>query len=276
MRLSGYIRRVRRGGIRTTAVAAVSLLVATVVVLMVAAPAPAATGISDQFNGAKLDLTRWQYFSSQGCVSPSNVKVSGGYLHLITTKKNCGERIGTKQTFQYGMVTARIYFDLALGAHTGMTLFGTSGSWPRNGEIDIAEQIGRRPNTDSVRVWTQSLASTKPKRCGTSLNMPATVNHHWHTYGIDWEPGSITFYFDGRRIWKWAAWQAAARGCSYPFDNSGYRGRVYFTSSVGGQYAGPPPPDHAGYPLNTLVDYMTIVPPTPASSPTAISGVVGR
>ena len=274
-----------RGGFRTTVVAAVSVLVATVGVLTVAGAAPAATtttGINDQFNGTKLDLTNWQYFPSQGCVSPSNVKVSGGYLHLITTKKNCGERIGTKQTFQYGVVTASIYFDLQPGAHTGMTLFGASGTWPRNGEIDIAEQIGRQPNTDSVRVWTQRLSSTTAQRCGTSLDLPATVNHQWHTYGINWQPGNITFYLDGKAIWYWAAWEAALFGCSYPFDDPGYQGRVYFTSSVGGQYAGPALPGHPGYPLNTLVDYITIAPPTPtptptpSSAPAATSGVAGR
>src|SRR4051794_8547549 len=161
--------------------------------LTAAGPSSAATttGIHDQFSGTKLDLTKWQYFTSRGCVSPSNAKVSGGYLHLITTKKNCGERIGTKQTFQYGVVTASIYFDLQPGAHTGMTLFGASGSWPYNGEVDIAEQIGRQPNTDSIRVWTQRLSATTPTRCGTVLDLPATVNHQWHTYGIDWEPGSI-------------------------------------------------------------------------------------
>src|SRR3954469_1288302 len=129
--------------------------------LTAAGPSSAATptGVHDQFTGTKLNLTKWQYSTSRGCVSPSNVKVSGGYLHLITTKKNCGGRIGTRQTFQYGNITARIYFDLQPGAHTGMTLFGASGSWPWSGEIDIAEQIGRRPDRDSVRVWTQSLYS---------------------------------------------------------------------------------------------------------------------
>lgn len=266
---------------------AVSVVVATVGVLTVAGSAPASsvtTGFQDQFNGTKLDLTKWQYFPSQGCVSPSNVKVGGGYLHLITTTKNCGERIGTKQPFQYGMVTASIYFDLQPGAHTGMTLFGTSGTWPWNGEIDIAEQIGRQPNTDSIRVWTQTLSSTTAKRCGTVLDLPATVNHQWHTYGINWQPGSITFYLDGSPIWYWASWEATLFGCSYPFDDPGYQGRVYFTSSVGGQYAGPAPPGHPGYPLNTLVDYITIVPPTPTPtptpsptpSPTPTSGVVGK
>jgi beta-glucanase (GH16 family) len=253
----------------------VSIVAAAVGVVTVAGPTSAATsppGIHDQFSGKKLDLKKWQYFTSRGCVSPSNVKVSGGYLHLITTKKNCGERIGTKQTFQYGMVTARIYFDLQPGAHTGMTLFGATGSWPYNGEIDIAEQIGRQPTIDSIRVWTQRLSSTTPDRCGTSLDFPATVNHQWHTYGINWQPGSITFYLDGNVIWYWASWEAALFGCSYPFDDPGYRGRVYFTSSVGGEYAGPPPPDHAGYPLNTLVDYVNIDPPapTPTPSPTVL------
>jgi beta-glucanase (GH16 family) len=264
-----------RGGIRATVVAAASVVVTVIGVLTVAGPAPAATnttGIHDQFSGTKLDLTKWQYFSGQGCVSPKNVKVSGGYLHLITTKGNCGGRIGTRKTFQYGTVTASMYFDLQPGAHTGMTLFGTSKPWPWNGEIDIAEQIGRQPNTDSLRVWTQVASSSTPKRCGTSLNVPATVNHQWHTYAINWKPGSITFYLDGKVVWYWANWEAAAFGCTYPFDDPGYQGRVFFTSSVGGKYAGPPPPDHAGYPLNTLVDYVNIDPPTSAPTPSGTTG----
>ena len=24
----------------------------------------------------------------------------------------------------------------------------------------------------------------------------------WHTYAADWEPGSLTFYYDGRQVWR--------------------------------------------------------------------------
>jgi beta-glucanase (GH16 family) len=226
-----------------------------------AAPAPAATtGFSDSFSGTKLDLSRWRFVANSGCNSASNAKVSGGYLHLISTKQHCGVRIGTRQTFQYGQITARIYFDLQQGAHPAMVMYGATGNWPWKGEVDIAEEIGRQPNTDHVRVWTQQLGLTTKQRCGVPLDFPVTVNHAWHTYGINWQPGSITFLLDGRVIWYWAAWEAKARGCSYPFDGPNYRGRIDFVSAVGGPYAGPPPANGTGYPLDTRVDYLKVVP----------------
>lgn len=239
----------------------------TIGVLATAAPAPAATSnsVNESFTGGTLNLSRWRYFSNSSCAAPSNVKVSGGYLHLITTKQHCGARIGTRQTFHYGQITARIFFDLQPGSHTGLTLYGATGKWPWKGEIDIAEEIGRQPNTDHVRVWTQRLSSTTKQRCGVPIDLPVPVNHQWHTYGINWQPGSITFLLDGRVIWFWSAWEAAALGCSYPFDGPNYQGRVYLTAAVGGPYAGPPPKHGAGYPLDTLVDYLRVTPATSMS-----------
>ena len=214
--------------------------------------------LDQQFSGSSLDTAAWQFFSAQGCTRESNLAVGGGELHVKTSTSYCGVRIGTRQAFQYGKVSARINFDLAQGSHTGMTIFGTQGSWPYNGEIDVAEEVGRFPDANHVRVWTQRTGASTPTRCGGAVDVPATINGTWHTYAVDWEPGSITFSLDGQVVWWWSPTQAAEQGCTYPFDDPGYRARLYFTSSVGGNYAGKPPADHAGYPLDTLVDWVTI------------------
>ena len=250
------IGRIRRSGLAAVSLGGVLALGAAA--CTTPAPTPARGSLNQQFNGSSLDSSAWQYFPALGCTRDRNATVSGGYLHVKTSLNYCGVRLGTRQTFQYGTVSARMKFDLAQGSHTGISLYGTKGRWPSNGEIDVAEEVGRFPYKTHLRVWSQLEVASKPRRCGTSGNIPTTVNGAWHTYGVDWEPGSITFTLDGRVVWWWTAKQAAAHGCTYPFDDPGYRARLYFTSSVGGLFAGKPPADHAGYPLDTLVDRVMI------------------
>src|SRR3954469_20225547 len=91
-------RRTLRGRVAViTAVAAVGTLVA--------APARAESGA----------LVTWSSVSAHHCTSKSNVKESGGYLHLITQANGCGVRLESTRSYHYGDITARIKFDLARG-----------------------------------------------------------------------------------------------------------------------------------------------------------------
>jgi beta-glucanase (GH16 family) len=202
-------------------------------------------------------LVTWKAVSAHHCTSRSNVKESGGYLHLITTANGCGIRLESTKSYRYGDFAARIKFDLAPGFHGGFTFYGTPvANWPRDGEIDIAEELGRKPGGTYVRVWTQKATSHAPKQCGKGANPSVHVNGEWHVYGFSWHPGKLAFTLDGRTVWSWTAADAKHRGCTWPFDAPGYSGHLYLNTSAGDKWAGPVPKDHHGYPLDTLVDYV--------------------
>jgi len=58
------------------------------------------------------------------------------------------------------------------------------------GEIDVVEGIGGRPCA-TVHDVTGA---------GTSACATGTFTGGWHTFAADWEPGSVTFYYDGTEI----------------------------------------------------------------------------
>src|SRR5205085_1398075 len=37
---------------------------------------------------------------------------------------------------------------------------------------------------------------------GGSVVVPSATTG-WHTYAADWEPGVITWYYDGQQVWQW-------------------------------------------------------------------------
>jgi hypothetical protein len=202
---------------------------------------------------------KWNSVTARHCVSQSNVKESGGYMHLITTAKGCGIRLESAGSYHYGDITARIKFDLVRGFHGGLTFFGNPlGNWPRAGEMDIAEELGRTPGQTHVRVWTQMAKAKVPKRCGKGPSPAVRVGGEWHVYGISWHPGKIAFTVDGRTVWIWTAAEAKRSGCTWPFDAPGYSGHLFLNTSAGDKWAGQIPKDHHGYPLDTLVNYVRV------------------
>lgn len=70
--------------------------------------------------------------------------------------------------------------------------------WPSSGEIDIMESRGSVPN----QVWgTLHYGEKRPdnSQSGSSYTFPEGESiNGFHTYGIEWQPGEIRWYVDGK------------------------------------------------------------------------------
>ena len=138
------------------------------------------------------------------CYAPANVIVSGGALNLSLIKQpqSCGGRehpytsgmINTNGKFQfrYGFMEARIWMPGQRGQIINWPAFWADGqNWPKTGEIDVLEGLGGQACWHFIN------------RAGSRGNCVAgTFYNGWHTFGADWEPGSITYYYDGRVVGK--------------------------------------------------------------------------
>jgi beta-glucanase (GH16 family) len=104
---------------------------------------------------------------------------------------------------------------------------------PKNGqagEIDIMEAFGA-PNrfgeggSNQIHWATHFNLSSDT---GGWATVPGDIYTGWHTYGVDWEPNTIIWYFDGRQIAK-VATPATANSPMYIIANL----------AVGGNWPGP-------------------------------------
>jgi beta-glucanase (GH16 family) len=188
--------------------------------------APMPTGVSGdwtlkfngEFNGTSLDTTKWStgWFDTgitapannqeNDCYDPAQVSEGGGVLSLALSQKSetCGDQepyaaglISTAGNFTYGFVEARVWLPGVPG-HPGEVanwpgVWADGQNWPEDGEIDIAEGIGGQ-----MCAHLHSAVNPDGIGPGGGSGCPSgTYTGGWHTFAANWEPGVITYYYDG-------------------------------------------------------------------------------
>ena len=172
----------------------------------------------DQFDGSSLDPAKWtpnwlgptrgavtDPVSTQeiACYSPSRARVTGGSLHLVAVARPCTSVSGKHYAyssgivqshdqfqFTYGLMEARIWLPPNGGQVQNWPAFWAdgTGAWPSTGEIDVMEGL------ESQLCWHFHYTG------GAAGSCFAPSASGWHVYAADWEPGGITFYFDGKLV----------------------------------------------------------------------------
>jgi len=169
-----------------------------------------------EFKGSSLDGSQWStgWFGSgitrgadsgieQECMDPDQVSVGNGSLNLtaVAKEETCG---GVTQPYASGLVTTDGLFSFTYGYVEARIWLPGSGSivdWPAfwavgqspptDGEIDVVEGLWGR----AVAHFHDSAGSQ-----GLAFVGGGTFTGGWHTFAADWEPGSITYYYDGIAI----------------------------------------------------------------------------
>ena len=174
---------------------------------------------SDEFDGSSLDLTKWRpnwlggtdttitkpvNRAEQSCYDPAQVTQGGGLATLTAVKRSCTASNGVTYNYASGLIESKNHFTFTYGyMETRMWLPGSGSTavdwpgfwadgtvtWPSTGEIDVMEVL------DGRLCWHFHYSGGAPGGC-PSIATP----WGWHTFGADWEPGVITFYYDGVRV----------------------------------------------------------------------------
>jgi beta-glucanase (GH16 family) len=137
------------------------------------------------------------------------VAVSGGVATIAAERAEtpCGREfasavMSTRNTFSqaYGYFEARMRFDAGNGLWPAFWMQPADGSWPP--EIDVLEAY---PNEDGS--WpgaTRYMAALHFGEDNQTVDIVADPGAYlpggWHTYGVEWTTGALTFYFDGREM----------------------------------------------------------------------------
>lgn len=217
----------------------------------------------DQFEGESLNRDDWNVeLHDPGWVnnelqsyvdSPENIYLQDGSLVLkpVENRSEDGNvsytsgRINTqhKHDFKYGLFEARVKVPEGQGFLPAFWMMPTDenlyGQWPRCGEIDIMEVLGN--NTDTS-YGTIHYGNPHSESQGSYTLDEGSFSEEYHVFDVEWEPGKISWYVDGKLIHTEDNWYSATEGqgeITYPapFDQPFY---IILNLAVGGNWPGNP------------------------------------
>jgi beta-glucanase (GH16 family) len=238
---------------------------------------------SDEFNGARNSPVdrRWRHetggawgegeLQSYTSRKANSYQDGRGRLRIVAraerftgmdsiTRAYTSARISTEDrySFRYGLFEARLQMPAGRGVWPAFWALGTDidqVGWPGCGEIDVMEHLGQEPTTASGTIHGPqddggADADYKP---GRSIVHTTPLAQAFHTYGAQWLPGSIQFFFDGRPYWSITAADLPA-GSRWVFDHPFF---LVLNIAVGGEWAGSPDAS-TSFPQALLVDYVRV------------------
>jgi len=194
---------------KTTTVTSVTNLATVQSVSGLAMPSGNITGwkqvFADDFSGPYLS-SKWFAYGGQpggdpgGYWSPSHVNLVNGQLVLRGyrdsrfSNKFVTGGVSTAHGFvqTYGKYLVRFRMDAGAGIAHAIMLWPADNSWPP--EIDFSEDNGAAPRA----VVTSTLHYTSPTKFDYMVHRTTEVDFsQWHTLGVEWLPGQVTYTLDG-------------------------------------------------------------------------------
>jgi beta-glucanase (GH16 family) len=168
-------------------------------------------------------------------------------------------RLKTQGLFSqaYGRFEARIKLPAGQGMWPAFWMLGDnidSVRWPKCGEIDIMENVGKELGINHGSLHGPS--ATKPTSDATatvSLAAGQKLSDDFHVYAVEWEPGAVRFYLDANLYATFTAAQWPAGG-TWVFD---HRFFLILNVAVGGDWPGSPDATTA-FPQTMQVDYVRV------------------
>ena len=138
---------------------------------------------------------------SNGVLTLTAQPASGSVQPLIDGYQYTSGMINTYNTFTqtYGYFEMRAQLPAGQGLWPAFWLLQADMSWPP--EIDAMEVLGHDMTTLYTAAHTNVTGSHTSK--GGTIKVP-DMSKGFHTYGVDWQADYITYYFDGKEVWKTA------------------------------------------------------------------------
>jgi beta-glucanase (GH16 family) len=238
---------------------------------------------NDEFNGADgspPDIGKWTYaIGGNGWGNheleyhtsrAENAHLHDGSLVITAIKENytgvdgvtrgyTSARLKTQGLFAqaYGRFEARIKIPAGQGMWPAFWMLGSdigTVGWPKCGEVDVMENVGREPGTVHGSLHgPSSLKRTSDLTATFSLPAGQRLSDDFHLYAAEWEPGVVRFYLDSNLYATFTAAQWPEGG-TWVFNHPFY---IILNVAIGGDWPGSPD-DTTVFPQSMLVDYVRV------------------
>lgn len=224
----------------------------------------------EEFNGKFLDEKVWNFELGDGCpnicgwgnnekqiYTDKNHSIQDGNLKITIKKdgeKYTSSRITTveKKEFTYGRMEVRAKIPTGKGIWPAFWMLGSNISkvgWPKCGEIDILEYIGREPNKIFTSLHNQDSH-------GNTINTKKTeiqgIENGFHVYAIDWTKDKIEFFVDNQSVYIFSP--EIKNENTWPYNQPFY---FIINVAVGGNFGGDII-DNSIFPQEFLIDYIRV------------------
>ena len=163
-------------------------------------------------------------------------------------------RITTKSKFefQYGKIEVRAKLPIGKGLWPAFWMLGSNISdvgWPKCGEIDILEYIGREPQQIFTSLHTQDSYGNTVNTKKTKID---AIEEGFHKYAVDWTKDKIQFFVDEQLVYTFDPENKTED--VWPFDQPFY---MIVNLAIGGNFGGPEVDDLI-FPQEFVLDYIKV------------------
>ena len=237
---------------------------------------------SDEFNSpdaSPVDTTKWvsesggngwgnqelEYYTAR----PENAFEQGGNLVIKVlqekytgadgvTRDYTSARLKTLGKFsqKYGRFEARVKIPEGQGIWPAFWMLGDDigkVGWPKCGEIDIMENIGKEPAMVHGTIHGPGYSGDKGISAPYSLPPDQHFANDFHLYAVEWEPKAIRFYVDDH-LYATRTPADLPKGTKWVYAHPFF---LLMNVAVGGGWPGNPDATTV-FPQTMLVDYVRV------------------
>ena len=224
----------------------------------------------ENFEDNLLNDKVWNYDLGDGCpeicgwgnnerqiYTNQNHSIKDGNL-LIEARKTgdsySSTRITTqgKKEFLYGRIEARAKLPVGKGIWPAFWMLGNnikSVGWPKCGEIDILEYVGREPHFVYTSLHTESSFGNTINTKKTKID---TIEEGFHIFAIDWTKDKIEFFVDNESVYTYNP--KLKNDATWPYNQPFY---IVVNMAIGGNFGGHEVDDTI-FPQQFLIDYIKV------------------
>lgn len=232
---------------------------------------------ADEFNlpdGSAPDTNHWTFETGGGgwgnneleyyTPGTNNARILGGMLVIEARREDYSGRHYTsarlktqgKWSFRYGRVEGRIQIPRGQGIWPAFWMLGTNISaagWPRCGEVDIMENIGKEPTLVHGTIHGPGYSGGAGIGGPGALPNKAALADDFHLYSVEWTPDQIKWFLDGQQYFSVSP-ASLPKGKTWVYNQPQF---LILNLAVGGYWPGNPD-GSTTFPQQMRVDYVRV------------------